>query len=108
MNKRSKTMNRWLTRLGVAAGMALGALVIAPAEARATSGYPCTVAFYPNTGAPGAGNFGTVEIEMWTGPQCTGTFLGFFDALSTGATGAGVVTLSTYREAALLELYRNA
>jgi hypothetical protein len=100
-------MKTWLTKGFLGLGMVVGSLVVAPTEAQAAPGYPCSVYLSPNTGNTYYGNFGSVTAEMWTGPSCTGSFIRFVTAYSVGATNSAVNASHLYREAQLMALYRN-
>lgn len=88
-------------------GVAVGALLVAPEDASAATGYPCTVTLLPYTGNAYYGNYGIVQIEMWSGAHCSGSFLGFVSAYSVGATNSTVNKSYLYTEAQLMALYRN-
>jgi len=89
-------------------GVAVGALLVAPEDASAANAYPCTVTLNPHTGNSFYGNYGSVELELWSGPQCSGSFIRFVTAFSVGATYSSVDKNYLYTEAQLMALYRNA
>jgi hypothetical protein len=102
-----ESMKTWLMKGVFGVTAVVGALVGAPAEAQAATGYPCTVYLMPNTGNSYYGNFGSVDVEMWTGPKCTGSFIRVVSAFSVGSTNANAAASFLYREEQLMALYRN-
>jgi hypothetical protein len=54
------------------------------AKVAAASNYICNAFYYPGTGV--LGNFGSVHITVYTGPSCSGSFVGGYYFCSAGAT----------------------
>jgi hypothetical protein len=53
------------------------------------TGYVCGVTYYPFAGTF-YGNFGALGLTVYSGPNCSGSFVGSVFVFSTGATGKGV------------------
>jgi hypothetical protein len=83
-----------LLSLGLAAGL-LG-LLAGPREASAAgnSGYVCAVRYIPLTTTPN-GNVGYTSFSLFSGPSCTGSYLGYFTLHTTG-TWAGTSSDQAY------------
>ena len=64
-------------------------------------GYVCNLAHYPFSG-PSYGNFGMISLTVYSGPNCSGTFVTYVSIYSTGATGKGAAT--TYDQPTFLRL----
>ena len=89
MNQTAKMAGARVDRSRAKAFLIGCALVVAalayPAAARAdTTGYPCNVQFYPGTSS--LGNFGYVNFQLYTSPNCSGTFKGLFYLATTGSS----------------------
>jgi hypothetical protein len=81
---KTKTVRSRAKLFLVGCGLVLAALSL-PAAARAdATGYPCNVQFYP--GSSSVGNFGYINFQLYSGTNCTSTFLGSFYLATTGST----------------------
>ena len=58
----------------------------------AKSGYVCDSLFYYFPGSY-YGNYGMTAFTLYTGANCTGSYVSWISAFSTGATGQGSATL---------------
>ena len=85
--------------IGIAAALAVG-LDAAPARAELVSGYVCNA--YEALGASIYGDHGSVGATVYTGPRCTGSFVGGVVYSSTGATACPA--WSSVTEARLISL----
>jgi hypothetical protein len=97
------------TSIVVAAiGTLLGSTLIAGHAAADTPyGYVCTSYFGPQTDY-GYGKSGYISFTLYSGPSCTGSYLGYFYAFSKGQTNTTLLTdARLYSEAALLQLDRD-
>jgi hypothetical protein len=81
--------------------------VAAPARASGTTynGFVCDVEYVPNGGV--AGQHGTISIQLYSGPSCTGTQLGAFSFCTTGATWVWCDPNHLYSEAAIMQLWQS-
>ena len=65
--------------------LALMGLSVIPESAQASTwGYSCFTFFMPS--ASTRGNYGYAAYTLYSGPSCSGTYLGYFYICSTGAT----------------------
>lgn len=83
------------------------AITTATRAASAATGYPCTVQFVPPSRLPTGGSYGSISVEFWDGPFCSGKLLAQPSIWSSGATTTDADSKYLYREAALMQLYRN-
>jgi hypothetical protein len=90
----------------LALGIALFLGLAAPRSARADSvptGYICW--FYNSSPASVYGNYGSVAATVYSGPACTGTYLGSAVFSTTGATACPA--WSSMSEARLISIAQN-
>jgi hypothetical protein len=80
-----------MRKLTIAAVFAL--MMLFAGRAHAITGYLCTVYYYP--GADSSGNYGSVDVSLYTGTSCTGSYVGYASFLSTGATTCTIYPLLT-------------
>src|SRR5262245_21913625 len=66
----------------------------AGAASAATGNYVCSAAYVP--GSSSVGSHGYVTVTVFSGPDCTGTFLGGFFLCSSNATSSVCSNQSTY------------
>lgn len=55
-------------------------------------GYVCTVTYYPFPGTS-SGNYGSLGLTVYTGANCTGSYVSWVNVFSAGATGKGYAYL---------------
>ena len=78
------------------------------AEAYTADAYVCKSTLYPGNGN-NYGEAGMLRLYMYTGPQCSGSYLGYFVAYTRGGTYSEITsTYYLYSEAQLMGVYRNA
>lgn len=90
---------------------ALLCLGLAESVARAdASGYVCDVTQYKYQGSPvNAGNYGYIDVSIYSGPHCTGSVVGTHYYCSVGATWTACAadTTKLLSETELLALRRD-
>ena len=86
---------------------AIGCLIWSP-EAHATviTGYACSVGYTPDNEG---GTYGSVFFDVYSGPDCTGSFQGYRYACSPSGLSPCTASVGpyTYRERALMSLWQN-
>ena len=89
-------------------GLALGLLSLIAVEKQVHAaggvGYVCNVLL--NTGASANGNYGSVVVGLYSGPSCSGTYLGYNTFCTAGAS-ASTCTPWPYTEAGVIALFNN-
>lgn len=85
---------------------AVGALALSAEEAHAASvsGYACSVRYSQEVGF---GNYGSVATFVYSGANCSGTYLGNFYFCSVGGPSSTCHSFFLYRELPLMSLYDN-
>jgi len=60
----------------------------------ASANYVCMTSYQPGSGT--TGSYGVAVATLYSGADCTGSFIGYYYYCSTGATSASCAASSTY------------